>query len=90
MIALWLFVGGAVGVLNMLTLWHSVIRLRRGSPRRTVAWMLVGGLLRWGLTVGLLVAALQCGIVPCLLAFIGLWLVRWCIPAAVLRSQECG
>ena len=75
--ASWLFTGGAVGVLNGLTLWWTVARLRPGAPRGVVAWALGGAMLRWALTVGLLSSALQRGIVPGLLAFAGLWLVRW-------------
>jgi hypothetical protein len=33
--------------------------------------------LRWTTTGGVLIAALQRGIVPGLLAFAGLWLARW-------------
>ena len=77
MITLWLFAGGAVGALNGLTLWWMVGCLRPDVPRSAVAWVLAGALLRWGLAVGLLVAALQRGILPALLAFTGLWLSRW-------------
>ena len=75
--ASWLCTGGAVGVLSGLTLWWTVSRFRPGAPRRVVAWVLGGLMLRLGLAASLLITALQRGIVPGLLAFAGLWLVRW-------------
>jgi len=64
MVALWLFVGGAVGVLNALVLWWAVGYIRPDAPGHA----LVGGVL---------VVALQQGIAPGLLAFTGLWIARW-------------
>lgn len=75
--ASWLCTGGAVGVLSALTLWWTVSRFRPGAPRRALAWVLGGLMLRWGLAASLLITALQRGIVPGLLAFAGLWLARW-------------
>ena len=89
--ASWLFTGGVVGVLNGLTLWWTVARLRPGAPSLAVAWALGGAILRWGLAVGLLISALQRGIVPGLLAFAGLWLARWgmaCGLALVQKSSD--
>jgi len=77
MVTLWLFAGWAAGALSGLILWSSVARLRPDAPRRAVAWVLGGALLRWAAAAGLLIAALQRGIVPGLLAFAGLWLARW-------------
>ena len=77
MITLWLFVGGAVGTLNALTLWWGVGCIRPEAPHRAVAWALGGALLRWTVVAGVLIVALQQGIVPGLLAFSGLWLARW-------------
>ncbi len=77
MITLWLFAGLAVGALNGLTLWGTVARLRPDAPPRAVAWILGGALLRWTAAAGVLIAALQRGILPGLLAFAGLWLARW-------------
>jgi hypothetical protein len=76
-VALCLFIGGAVGTLNVLTLRWTVARLRPGAPRHAAAWILGGALLRWGFIAGLLIAALQRGLVPGLLAFAGLWLAQW-------------
>ena len=77
MVVLWLFAGGAVGALSGLTLWRTVARLQPSAPGHAVAWVLGSTLLRWGLAAGLLIAALQHGILPGLLAFAGLWLARW-------------
>jgi len=77
MITLWLFAGLVVGALNGLTLWWTVARLQPHAPGHGVAWILGSTLLRWGLAAGLLIAALQRGILPGLLAFAGLWLARW-------------
>ena len=77
MIALWLLAGGTVGLLSVVTLWWAIGCIRPAAPRRAVAWILGGTVLRWTTTGGVLIAALQRGIVPGLLAFAGLWLARW-------------
>jgi hypothetical protein len=64
-------------VLNSLTLWWTVARLRPNAPHRAVAWAVGSALLRWGLAAGLMMTALQRGVLPGLLAFTGLWLARW-------------
>ena len=74
---LWLFTGGSIGVLNGLSLRWTAARLRPDAPGQAVAWALGGAILRWSLAAGLLMAALQRGVVPGLLAFAGLWLARW-------------
>jgi hypothetical protein len=75
MSASWLLTGGAVGLLNALTVWWTVNRLRPGLPRsHALAWTLGGAALRWGFVAALLIAALQRGTGPALLAFGGLWL----------------
>jgi len=75
--ALWLFAGGSIGVLNGLSRRWTVARLRPDVPGQAVVWALGGAMLRWSLAAGLLVTALQRGVVPGLLAFAGLWLTRW-------------
>jgi len=87
-VTLWLFAGLMVGALNALTLWSSVARLRPAAPGRAVAWVLGGALLRLGLAVGVLIAALQRGVLPGLLAFAGLWLARWGIVCKGIGSME--
>ncbi len=89
MVVLWLFAGGAVGALNGLALWWTVASLQPSAPGHAVAWVLGSTLLRWGLAAGLLIAALQYGILPALLAFAGLWLARWgTICSAHLRARS--
>ena len=88
MVTLWLFAGRAVGALNGFTLWSSVACLRPDVSGRAVAWVLGGALLRLGLVAGLLIAALQRGVLPGLLAFAGLWLARWGIVCKGVRSRE--
>ena len=78
MLALWLLAGGAVGTLNGLTVSWAVARLRPTEPGRAVFFTVGGAMLRWSISAGLLIGALQRGIVPALLAFAGLWLARWC------------
>ena len=86
--ASWLFAGAATGVLNGLTLWWTVARLQPDAPRRALAWALGGAMLRWGLAVGLLITALQRGIVPGLVAFAGLWLTRWGMACWLALGQK--
>ena len=75
--ALWLLAGGAIGAWNVLTLWWTVGRMRPDAPLGAVTLALGGALLRWGCAGGLLILALQRGIVPGLLACAGLSLARW-------------
>ena len=84
----WLFTGGAVGVLNGLSLLWTVARLRPDAPRRAVTWALGGAMLRWSLAAVLLISALQRGIAPALLAFAGLWLARWGMACWFLGEPE--
>lgn len=77
MTVLWLLAGGAVGAVNGLTRWWTVGRLRPGAPSHALSLVLGGALLRWALVAALLALALQRGIGPALLAFVGLWLSRW-------------
>ncbi|MDY7078274.1 MAG: hypothetical protein SXV54_15265 [Chloroflexota bacterium] len=90
MITLWLFAGLTVGALNGLILWNSVARLRPNAPPSTVTWVLGGALLRWVAVAGLLIVALQHGILPGLLAFAGLWLARWGIVCSAQRTRISG
>jgi hypothetical protein len=76
-LALWLFIGGAIGTLNGLSLWWTVARLRPNASTDAAVLTMGGAILRWVLTAGLLIAALQHSIASGLLAFTGLWLARW-------------
>ncbi len=75
----WLLLGLAVGVLNGLTRWWTVKRLCPTQPSGALGSVVGGMLLRWGLVIGLLIAALNVstGIIPALLSFVGLWVARW-------------
>ena len=77
MLVSWLFIGGAVGILNGLSLWWTVARLHPDAPSSAASLAMGGAMLRWVLNAGLLIAALQQGIASGLLAFTGWWLVRW-------------
>jgi hypothetical protein len=76
-LAWWLLTGGSIGMVNTLSLQWTVARLHPDAPRRAVTWTVMGALLRWGLAAALLIAALQHGVASTLVAFSGLWLVRW-------------
>ncbi len=76
-LASWLFIGGAIGTLNGLSLWWTVARLRPNASTDAAVLTMGGAILRWVLTAGLLIAALQHSIASGLLAFTGLWLARW-------------
>jgi len=86
--ALWLLTGGMTGVIHALSLWRAVARLHPGVPAHAALSVLSGMFLRWGLTAGLLVAALQRGPATCLLAFAGLWLGRFGL-VCWLGSRNC-
>lgn len=73
----WFVLGAALGRLNAWTQWWTVARLRPDAPRRAVAWILGGAVLRWALSAGLLIAALGHGLVSGLLACAGLGLACW-------------
>jgi hypothetical protein len=88
MVTLWLFVGGAVGALHALTLWWTVAHLRPESAGRALARAWGGALVRWTTAAGMLIVALQHGIVPGLLAFAGLWLARWGMVCKGIGSME--
>jgi hypothetical protein len=74
---IWFIIGIAIGVLNGLTLRWTINRLRPDTALASIPLVTLGFLLRLGLSAGLLVIALQCGIVPGLSAFVGVWLARW-------------
>jgi hypothetical protein len=76
-LAWWLLTGGSIGMVNTLSLRWTVSRFRPDAPCRAVAWAVMGALLRWGLAAALLITALQHGVASALVAFSGLWLVRW-------------
>ena len=88
MLMLWLLAGCTTGTLNGLSLIWSVGRLRPGVHAGSVALVMLGTLLRWGLAAGLLAFALQRGIGPGLASFAGLWLARWITVAVALSPRH--
>lgn len=87
---LWPFAGGFVGVLNGLTRWRTVSRLSTNAVTRSLVMVLGGMFLRLSLVTGLLMAGLIRGIVPGLLAFVGIWITRWAIVILVSAQQGPG
>ncbi|MBS3783245.1 MAG: ATP synthase subunit I [Anaerolineae bacterium] len=76
MSGLWVLAGALVGVLNGLSRWWTVARLRAGMAGSPLKPTLGAMVARLALVAGLLIAALRNGILPGLLAFAGLWLTR--------------
>jgi hypothetical protein len=76
-IALWLLAGGLIGMVNGLTRWWTVTRLRQEMRLRPLALVWGGLILRLAVVAALLIIGLRGGIISGLLAFAGLWLARW-------------
>ncbi len=73
---LWLLLGGVVGWLTILMHVWTVAQLGPHSPSWFALPLVAGAYVRWGMVVGLFIAALHHDVVALLLAFVGLWLVR--------------
>jgi hypothetical protein len=76
-IALWLLAGGLLGIVNGLTQWWTVSRLRPRVRLAPLALVWGGLILRLALVAAVLTLGLRRGVIPGLLAFAGLWLARW-------------
>jgi len=76
---IWPFAGGLVAIVNGLTRWTTISQLSSDAVTRSLVLVLVGMFVRLGLVTGLLIVGLKRGIVAGLLAFAGLWIVRWTI-----------
>jgi hypothetical protein len=85
--ALFFFAGLIVGAVMLFTQLWTVNHMRPEALASAAAWMLVGVLGRLALVAVLLVAALQRGIVPGLLAGAGLLVSRWAILAWLERAD---
>lgn len=85
--AVWLLLGGTVGVLNGLSLRWTASRLRPEATLAGVPLMMTGFLLRMGLAAALLILASRRGVAPGLLACTGLWLARWGVIWWIVRSE---
>jgi hypothetical protein len=86
-IALWLFLGALTEALNSFTRWWTVARIRADLQRNALTLTLGGMALRLALVAAVLTAALRQGILPGLLAFVGVWLSR---SAAVIWFHTSG
>ena len=74
---IWLLAGLLVGLLNVVSIVRTVGQLQPGGDIRALSAVLGGFIWRTGLSVLLLVFALQRSATAGLLAFAGLWLARW-------------
>jgi hypothetical protein len=74
---IWLSSGIIIGILNGLSLRWTMHHLRPETSLIGIPLVATGLFLRLGLATGLLIISLQRGIMPGLLAFVGLWLARW-------------
>lgn len=72
----WLLAGGAVAAVNALMRQKTVAALSPQAVRGSLVLAVSGIFFRLGLIAGLLIVALDQGIVPGLLAFAGLWITR--------------
>ncbi len=79
MVVVWLIAGALVGWVSILIHVWTMPRLRPNAPRQRLWGMFGGMLLRWALIAGLLSVALRQGIAAGLLAFAGLWVMRWAL-----------
>jgi hypothetical protein len=91
---IWLLGGISIGVLNGMILQRTVAHLRPQPSFTMALWLAMSFILRIGLATGLLIAALHPdlirggGILPGILAFIGLWLGRWIVVYLVLHPRS--
>lgn len=74
---IWLVIGLGVGLVQVLTQWWTVNRLRPGTRSAALRWIVIGALGRWMVTAAVLLLALSTSISAGLLAFAGWWLGRW-------------
>jgi hypothetical protein len=77
MILCWLLIGGAVGIVNGLTRWWTVSRLRHDMQLSPLFLVWAGWILRLALVAILLMIGIRQGIIPGLVSFAGLSLGRW-------------
>ncbi|MGC9332579.1 MAG: ATP synthase subunit I [Anaerolineae bacterium] len=89
MVGLWFVAGSALGVVHIVTQQWTIRRLEDRSVGGVLLLSGGGMLLRLGLAAGLLLAALQQGIVPALAAFGGLAVIRWLLLIVASRAGFC-
>ena len=74
---LWLFAGGAIGVVHVLSVRLAVTRLQPRAPRKALAAVLGGAILRSVLAAAVLAVAFHQGFISGSLALAGMWICRW-------------
>ncbi|MFP4395082.1 MAG: hypothetical protein ACLFTI_07435 [Anaerolineales bacterium] len=74
----WFASGVLLGWISFMTQVWTVKEIRPSASRRDVLWAVVGGaVLRWVGVASLLIVALDDSVRAGLLAFVGLWSIRW-------------
>lgn len=76
---LWFLAGAALGLVSLGTQRWSIRRLDMETQGQALLLVVGGMLLRVLLAAGLLLLAVQQGLLPLLLAFGGMWLTRWAL-----------
>lgn len=87
MIGLWFLAGTILGAVHIVTQQWTIRRLENSSVAGVVLLSGGGMLLRLALAAGLLLAALQQGLVPALAAFGGLVIARWLLLIVANRDS---
>ena len=74
----WLASGMLLGWISFMTQVWTANWLHPSASRRAVLWSVIGGaVLRWVGVASLLIVALDDSVRAGLLAFVGLWSIRW-------------
>ncbi len=74
----WLASGMLLGWIGFTTQVWTAKMIRPSMSRRAVLWSVIGGaVLRWMGAASLLIVALSASVRAGLLAFAGLWSIRW-------------
>ncbi len=74
----WLASGMLLGWISFMTQVWTAKGIRPSMSRRAVLWSVIGGaVLRWLSVASLLIVALDDSVRAGLLAFVGLWSIRW-------------
>lgn len=78
-VVLWWAVGATVGLVNAAILAGTIWRLDPDSRSSAIGLFIVGYVIRYILTAGILVGAVRQGIGPALAAAAGLLMSRWVV-----------
>jgi len=85
---LWLLAGLCVGWFNGVTQVWTVARLPQSYKGAALFWVVGGALLRWIVTLGMLLMASRQGVWALCLALLGLWVMRWVLILRVNASKS--